>query len=265
MWARELGKAVAWYVLPDGVLRRVRRRHYYRVLAKRTAAEPELGLLGPFVKPGTCVIDAGANFGLYTKTLSELVGPSGVVYSIEPVPETFDILASNVARLGLTNVAAMRYAVSDSDGDRVRLVVPKAGPFGVENPYRARIVRGPAQGREVIAETCTLDRLIAGRPGEAEVSFVKCDVEGHERACLRGAVELIRRSRPTWLMEVSGDPRTAGSTASSVFSFMDGFGYRTYVVERGDLRPWRPDEPPRDNYFFVSSTAAPAGGGSDHG
>src|SRR5439155_13217911 len=173
VWGRDLGQAVAWRVLPPGVAQEVRRRHYYRVLAKGKVDEPELALLGLFVKPGACVVDVGANFGLYTKALAELVGPSGRVYSIEPVPETFDILTANVARLGLSNVVPMRYAVSDSDGERVRLVVPKVRPFGPENPYRARIVSGPAPGREVIAQTCTLDGLLAGRA--RRVSFVKCD------------------------------------------------------------------------------------------
>jgi FkbM family methyltransferase len=254
MWVRELFKAVAWHVLPSGVLRQVRRRHYYRVLAKGSVGEPELAVLGLFVKPGACVIDVGANFGLYTKALADLVGPSGSVYSIEPIPETFDMLTSSIARLGLRNVVPLRYAVSDSNGERVRLVVPKGRPFGLENPYRARIVRGPAEGREVIAETRTLDSLFAARP--SGVSFVKCDVEGHELVCLHGAMDLIRRSRPTWLMEVSGDPRTAGSSARSVFNLMGEFGYRTYVVERNDVRPWRSEEAPRVNYFFVPGAVA---------
>jgi len=254
MSAPELVKAIAWYVLPTGMLRLVRRRHYYRILTQGGGNEPELAVLGLFVKPGACVVDVGANFGLYTKALADLVGPSGCVYSIEPVPETFDLLAANVARLGLSNVVPMRRALSDTDGERVRLVVPKMGRFGLENPYQARIVRGPAQGREVMAETCTLDRLLAERPGQ--VSFVKCDVEGHELACLRGAVDLIRRSRPTWLLEVSGDARVDGSSARSVFSLMREFGYRTYVLDGKALRPCRPDEAPHVNYFFVPNAAA---------
>jgi FkbM family methyltransferase len=250
-------QALAWHVLPTGVARRVRRRHYYRVLAKGHVAEPELAVLGVFVKPGACVVDVGANFGLYTKTLADLVGPTGRVYSIEPIPETFDILTFNVARLGLRNVVPIRRAVSDSDGERVRLMVPKMGPFGLENAYQARIVRGPAQGREVIAETCTLDQLLAAQTGH--VSFVKCDVEGHELVCLHGAMTLIRRSRPTWLIEVSGDPRAADSSASSLFQLLGEFGYQPYVVDGKALRPWRPDEGPRVNYFFVPKAVAPGG------
>ena len=249
MWVRELVKAIAGHVLPNRLLQHVRRRHYYRVLAKGSVDEPELAVLGLFVKPGAGAIDAGANFGLYTKALAELVGPTGRVYSIEPIPETFDVLTSSVARLGLRNVVPMRYAVSDSDGVRVRLVVPNVGRFGLENPYRAHIVHGPARGRQVIAETCTLDSLVIGQA--RRFAFVKCDVEGHELFCLRGAVDLIRRSRPTWLIEVSGDPRKSGSSAGSVFDFMGEFGYRAYVVDRNALRPWRLDQAPRVNYFFV--------------
>ncbi len=259
MWVRDLVEAVAWRVLPTGVAQQVRRRHYYRVLAKGNVGEPELALLGLFVKPGACVVDVGANFGLYTKTLADLVGPRGRVYSIEPVPETFDILTANVARLGLKNVVPMRRALSDSDGERVRLVVPKTRPFGLENAYQARIVRGPAHGREVTAETCTLDRLLAGQTGD--VSFVKCDVEGHELACLHGARDLIRRSRPTWLIEVSGDPRVSDSSAKSVFHLLGEFGYRAYVVDGKELRPWRPDEAPGVNYFFVPHAVARGGRG----
>ncbi|HEV2749340.1 MAG TPA: FkbM family methyltransferase [Gemmatimonadales bacterium] len=240
---------MAWHVLPSGVAQEVRKRHYYRVLTKGKVAEPEQALLGLFVKPGACVVDVGANFGRYTKTLADLVGPSGRVYSIEPVPETFAILTANVVRMGLGNVIPLRRAVSDADGERVRLVVPKDRPFGLENAYQARIARGPAQGREVTAETCTLDHLLAEetRP----VSFVKCDVEGHELVCMRGAMALIERSRPTWLIEVSGDPRAGESSAMSLFHLLGDFGYRAYVAAGKELRPWRPDEGPRVNYFFV--------------
>ena len=33
------------------------------------------------------------------------------------------------------------------------------------------------------------------------VSFIKCDAEGHERAVIEGAVKLIQRDHPAWLIE----------------------------------------------------------------
>ena len=57
------------------------------------------------VGPGDFVIDVGAFVGFYSALLSHLVGPSGEVWSIEPMPDTFDILSYNVRTLQLKNVS----------------------------------------------------------------------------------------------------------------------------------------------------------------
>src|SRR5258708_39247243 len=48
--------------------------------------EPEMLGLSRVVGPGDVCIDVGAAAGLYTVPLSRLVGPSGVVHSVEPLP-----------------------------------------------------------------------------------------------------------------------------------------------------------------------------------
>src|SRR5262245_29727177 len=45
------------------------------------------------VRPGMTVIDAGANVGQYTLLASQAVGSEGHVYSFEPIPAIFDVLA----------------------------------------------------------------------------------------------------------------------------------------------------------------------------
>ena len=78
--------------------------------------EPDLKVVEHLIKPGDSVVDIGANTGLYTKRMSELVGRDGRVFSIEPVPLTFDILGFNVGKLGLTNVELINCAISDTNG-----------------------------------------------------------------------------------------------------------------------------------------------------
>jgi hypothetical protein len=39
-----------------------------------------------------------------------------------------------------------------------------------------------------------------------KVTFIKCDVEGHELAVVSGGKKFFERSKPAWLMEVGGDP-----------------------------------------------------------
>jgi hypothetical protein len=47
---------------------------------------PELFYLDSILKPGNTCIDIGANLGYYSTKMSKLVGISGKVYAIEPIP-----------------------------------------------------------------------------------------------------------------------------------------------------------------------------------
>jgi len=116
--------------------------YYGRMLdAVREEAQVDLSLLKRVVRRGDCVVDAGASIGLYTKFLSALVGPEGLVYSVEPVPETYDVLVSNVRRLGLSNVRPLNYALSDTDGT-LEMELPRWS-YGGENFYEARVAGMP--------------------------------------------------------------------------------------------------------------------------
>src|SRR5262249_676416 len=155
------------------------------------------------VRPGSHVIDVGANFGLYTKFLSELVEETGRVYSVEPVALTYQILVSNLKRLRLHNVEPFNLAISEDEGD-AEMQIPRY-PSGGENFYDARIVTALSSEsiRTVKVHSRPLDDLFGDL---RQIDFIKCDVEGHELACLRGATTILRKAKPAWLIEVSGNP-----------------------------------------------------------
>ena len=79
-------------------------------------------------------------FGDYTCILSRLVGEQGTVFSIEPIPETFEILSAVVARRQLSNVRLLNFGISESDGSAV-MEIPLYEDGG-ENFYQAKIVHG---------------------------------------------------------------------------------------------------------------------------
>ena len=235
-----------------GPVRRVARRAYYGRLVRAAGedAQTDLRLLKRVVAKGDLVVDAGASIGLFTKFLSALAGPEGLVYSIEPVPETYDVLESNVRGLGLANVRPQRCALSDADGE-LEMEVPRWS-HGGENLYEARVTGGPPSGlRRVRVAARRLDALVPDR----QVAFVKCDVEGHELACLQGAAEILRRWRPAWLLEVWGDPDAEGSHARRVFRFMEDLGYVAYWCDGHSLILRGPGRR-SDNYWFLTSEQA---------
>jgi FkbM family methyltransferase len=236
-------------LLPEGALQSLKKIHYARMLRSgRSNDERELEVLPYFVRPGDHVVDIGANIGVYAKRLSELVGPAGRVYGVEPIPQTFAILKSNVHKLGLDNVELVNCALSNANQEVV-MEIP-AYQRGGENFYQARIVdpAAAAQFRRVRIPTLALDTLLYDC---ASVSFIKCDVEGHELRCLQGADGLIRAHHPAWMIEISGDPDEAGSNAAAVFDLMAHHGYAPFLFEGALLRR-RSQGDDSVNYFFLT-------------
>lgn len=219
--------------------------HYHRQTRRvGLGDEPDLRFLEEFVKPGMHVVDIGANLGVYTRMLSRLVGPAGRVFAFEPVPRTFALLSAKVVVDGLANVTLLNAAISNVDG-QCALSVPDG------NFYRAAVAEAGLSAT-VTATRWRLDALFAERL--PRISFIKCDVEGHEAECVEGAARLTRAARPTWLIEVHGDPDERGSDAHEFFERMVAAGYRVYVGQAGVLRERGPGLHGL-NYFFVPDPA----------
>jgi FkbM family methyltransferase len=245
---RHIAKKVL-HRLPEPVFQAIRRCYYVRALRSAgEAGEADLEVIRYLIKSGDCVVDVGANIGVYTKHLSYLVGESGRVYAIEPFPSTFDLLHTNVRALALRNIELMSFAVSNENG-RVTMEIPVVA--GEENFYRARIVQDepPADSQRVKVESRTLDVLFSGLPHP--IALIKCDVEGHELDCVRGGMELVRRCHPAWLIEISGDPDGPTSTANAVFRMLLDESYEAFWFDGVNLNKRRKGDT-SVNYFFLT-------------
>lgn len=179
--------------------------------AKRAAGEVELARLPRWVPPGRPALDVGASRGVYTWFLR---GLAPEVCAVEPNPR----LAARLAR-AFPDVTVHAVALSDREG-RARLRVPRLGRTPAEGwaTLEGRTDfpgLGAAEVEEIEVPVTTLDRLAL-----PDVGFVKIDVEGHEAALLRGAVETLRRCRPVILLECGGGP---GSEAGRLLAEL---GYR---------------------------------------
>jgi hypothetical protein len=91
-----------------------------------------------------------------------------------------------------------------------------------------------------------MDAILSGK----RVSFIKCDVNGHEVRFLLGAMRTIRTCRPTILMELLQDPDEPASDANKVFSLLEHEGYVVYLFDGKMLRK-RQRRERSQNYFFL--------------
>jgi FkbM family methyltransferase len=195
--------------LPDRWQMELRRRRFRRQILHNQFGTtiPEFHLLATLLELGAWVVDVGANVGHYTKRMSDLVGASGRVIALEPVPQTFSLLAANVALFRHQNVTLLNIAGS-SGFSELSMEIPLA-PSGIRNYYRAHVVPLPGELRLL---ACPLDAL----PFTTPISLIKVDAEGHDEQVLRGAEGILRRDRPSLLVEAVGGGLT---------EFLSGFGY----------------------------------------
>lgn len=188
-------KSAAYHFLPRPIINELRHRKHVRDLA--TASEPEEATIKPLILPRHTVLDIGANFGVFTKLFSRLVGPDGRVIAFEPVPQTFRTLTAGVRKYRLRNVQAVNKAVSDHLGTAMMEVPSYKGNKG-DNLYESHIVNAPDSNDAFTVETITVDSLEL-----PSVNFMKIDVEGHELEVLHGSVGTLQRCRPTLMVEVT--------------------------------------------------------------
>lgn len=241
-------KNIILRLLPEKLLFQIKKIHYLRSL--KSFWENDMKVVQFFVKPGEYVIDIGANVGWYTKFLSDLVGVKGKVYSIEPIPPTFQLLSYCVNELELKNVELINIAVSEKNGSVV-MEVPMFNSGG-ENFYQARIIEGQKKEKflkEFKVESRSIDSLLSDPPGR--ISFIKCDVEGHELAVIKGASLLIGKYKPALLVEVSQDPDDQSSDAYMLFKYLESFGYLVYWFDGKKLKSYCNGQK-SVNYFFLT-------------
>jgi FkbM family methyltransferase len=245
-----LGRAIV-AVLPESVLHQAK-KHYYAYLLSHTPEdwqERDTGVVRHFVNAGDNVIDIGASIGGYTKFLSEMVGPAGRVFSFEPNPPIYDYLSHNVKKLKLGNVELFDSALSDAEGT-ASIAIPRYR-WGSECHYDATLEakRANPDCRRVEVRVNILDSFFANR--REEITFVKCDVNYHELACLRGGLETLRRSKPAILIEILPDPDKPGSQAAQVFTLLESLGYQGFWFDGEELRQRQCGERSQ-NYFFLT-------------
>ena len=138
--------------------------------------------------PGSVVIDVGANFGLYALSAAVYGRPHGWVFAFEPAPNAFALLERNIAENGMGAVVTAKQAAVAATAGRAQFHVGRDVSFSSLH----RTSRLADEAETVDVEVVTLDEALAH---VQSIDLLKIDVEGGEGDVLRGALEVLRRSR----------------------------------------------------------------------
>jgi FkbM family methyltransferase len=162
--------------------------------------------------PGRRVcIQAGGNVGVYPIKLAKHFGS---VLTIEPDPANFDCLDRNISEHEV-GMAAIRGALGDASGSAGIVTCP-------ENVGKSRI---SGEGDVMVMR---IDELTP-----AACDLIYLDIEGYEMKALRGAVETIRKHKPTIIIEDNGLSEHYGVAKGETPAWLcSEFGY-TIAAEIG--------------------------------
>lgn len=198
-------------------------------LGRRAPATEYVFHLRHLVRPGDVALDIGANLGYYTRTLSRLVGPSGRVYAVEPMPPMLAVLGRNLR--GRANCVVLPYALGD--GERtVRMANDSARRTGYLGTGQNFVDEtGGAAEVEFPAEMRRGSRLFAGLE---RLDFIKCDIEGYELHVMREMRPLLERFRPVVLIETGGENRP------QIIRLFTELDYAGFTLENGREVPLDP-------------------------
>ena len=181
-------------------------------------AENEISFLKEFIKPGMTVLDIGSNVGTHALSFSKMVTKAGEVIAFEPQRFTYQILASNAALNGATNIIPVMSGVSDENTTFENLDINYTESdknFGAVH-FREN------KKSEFSYKTINIRKL--DDFNFSKLDFIKIDAEGMEERVLNGGKQTIESFRPVIYLEAA-----AWKWVSNIESIFSPFNYSLFL------------------------------------
>lgn len=178
------------------------------------------------VRPGDTVLDIGANIGMVTLWLSELVGKSGKVHAFEPNPNLQKMLEEMLDRNEVANVCLHPVALG-SECNSLELKIPRA------NAGAASLTRNRNLSKCDVIEVPvkTLSEIVA----EENIKFIrliKIDVEGFEAEVFKGGKEVLESIRPEAILFELNERSQGLVRDQPVIKILRDFGYGFFAIPK---------------------------------
>lgn len=154
-----------------------------------------LPVIGKFCPPGAVAFDVGANLGEWSLLMAKSIGPSGKLYSFEPLPFLAEAIDKTLKANGFKQARVIAGAVSNKSGEATLSV-----DYRHTGKSRIGTLESDGETERLAVKTLTLDDFSNSENLE-RLDFIKIDVEGHEAAVIEGAKDVLSKFRPTLILE----------------------------------------------------------------
>ncbi|MBD2533812.1 FkbM family methyltransferase [Nostoc flagelliforme FACHB-838] len=199
---------------------------------------------GITINDGDCIVDVGANIGLFSIFLSQL-HKSLKILAFEPVQPIFEVLQANVNLHSLDNISLQNYGLgSENISETVFTFYPNMAGNSTTRPLEKlaqREVMDQAlnqdmveylfQSQEVKGEIKTLSSVINSLAIES-IDLLKIDVEGEEYEVLRG----INQDDWTKIKQIVLEVHDVEDRISQIKTLLESQNFQI-IVEHNNLIP----------------------------
>jgi FkbM family methyltransferase len=188
----------------------------------------EAKLLRSVVVESSVMLDIGANTGIYSTILEDLVGSQNL-YIFEPLPHLYRFLQNR-----FENAHVFNFALSDKQERRnIRVPFISGTRVDARATFNAHTESNQTGTDEVEVQLFSLDSF-AKKAGLESIGLIKIDVEGHELEVLNGGAATIRQFKPLILIEI--ESRHHQFPITEIFSKLESFGYKGYYLHPADFK-----------------------------
>ncbi len=236
-------KQVLRFLAPTGLLEILRARrtfekvHFAGGNSWRAALSPSLRSLlasshlefipTEILRNSECVVDVGANVGIWSKAILELIDPPQLI-AIEPSPDVFQELAALVGNN--SKVKLVQCAIGAEQG-KADFHTMGASEWNSLLPVREDIKHYYPVVEDRGTLTVDVMRLDELLQDVGEITLLKIDIQGGESALMDGASETMKRTRAV-LLEVNFVSHYQGDTLFADLNrrMTKEFGFELYRI-----------------------------------
>lgn len=187
----------------------------------------ETRVLEHIIKKGFKVIEVGANFGVHTLKMAQIVGEKGKIYAFEANPTVSKYLSQSIKINNLNSIVTLfEKAAGDIPGQSFL-------DFGIENIGGGHLV-DYGSSSSVKTEIVRLDDVIK----EEHIDILKMDAEGFELKILKGSKSIIDKNIdhiiimmefiPTHLENQKSDPK-------ELVKLLKSYGFNLWKIGKKSL------------------------------
>jgi FkbM family methyltransferase len=183
-------------------------------------------ILDQVLKPGSNVLDIGANIGYYALMEHNLIGAKGRLIAIEPSPTNVILLKKNIELNNRgNNTRVISGAISSKTGSE-KFFLSHASNLNTFHNYGT--VSQHLSGESIDVQTYRVKDALTEDELKNGLDLIRMDVEGHEVDVLNGMIKEIKNGEltPSIIFETHISRYTQENDMSLTLSDLFELGYR---------------------------------------